>query len=185
MESILSSTYTLSEARFFDSDTSRELWDNLNVVKVQFRDVADATSKPFQITTKLQSTGESGTTVKQDISQVKVITPTVISVEGIVLSIDAVTALLSAFNSDELLIDVISKSVMAKSMAIESIRLLTSSQMMNGHRVQISLRQAFPPESFDSDSPEQPADSKEYGTGINQPQDDELPVDVAFDSMVD
>lgn len=184
-ETILSTLQSPIGITFTDSESKTVVFDGLSVIKVQILGYAEVTSKPFQITS-VDNTGGSiddkGTSVSQDINQAKVMEPTGIVIDGIVLQADALDGILAAFDDDSLLIDVQSRSINVTSLAMNDIRLSYSSAIMNGAKIHMTLSQGFPPSEVKT--PEQSSDSSTVGIGVKTAQSLSATVFGLYDEVV-
>lgn len=165
---LLGSLFSKSQTTF-TSDTGVLMWRNAEVVKVSISPEAEVTNSPVQVTvTEAQGTEQSAqmssATIALELSPYKILMASKVEVELFCKTIDTLTDLIQTFKDDTLLVDMISKSAVVRSLAMIGMRISNNPKVMNATRVVISFEQA-PPKRTDSTPSEQGADSDVLGVG--------------------
>lgn len=161
---ILSSLRGKSFASFTNETTNTPCWTDAKVKDVQIVSEAENADVPLSTEQVNESSVFVGL-LSADIKTAKIVQPVRLKITILTDNLSLVESVLAVFADTTATIKVVSKSIIAASMAVSHVSIEQTPEMLSATRITIMLEQTQPsqPSTFD---PTQAADASSLGLGV-------------------
>jgi hypothetical protein len=143
-------------------------WKKIRIKDVEVNSSSLNTSNPI---IEEQATDASSmiSLLSSDINALKIIQPTTMQITALCTDLSSIEGIISIFNDTQSTLTITTKGITAKNMAVVSVEIEQSPDMMSAARVIIELEQAVPVGSVSSFSPSQSSDESSSGVSVQTP----------------
>ncbi|HCF0934277.1 TPA: hypothetical protein NH725_004773 [Pseudomonas aeruginosa] len=172
MNSFLKAILNTPTLTIRDDVTKLPVWKSLQVKKVEIYSPASVVSKP--LATKDQTEAQVYTeALDVDVKNGKIIQPVRLRINAICPDLSTVESIMNAFNDNTSTFAITSKSILADKMAIMTLDVDQSPDMLNAAEINMEFEQVEPPVLNEFD-PAFPQDRPTYGVQIQSLSDANL-----------
>lgn len=162
--SILSSLLGKTTFAAINELTNFQCWTNLQIVDVEIDAESANTDYPLS-TTQYSPSGTYVSLTAADIQSIKVIRPTKMRITGICPDISTIESVLTTFANAQFTVAITTKGLTAVSMAVLTVEIEQTPEMLSAARMVIELERATPPVAV-TYAPAQAADQPTLGVRL-------------------
>lgn len=166
-QSILSTLTSKPQFTATNESSGNTLWSNLGIVDVEIGNSSNNSEQPLSN----QQVSDSQTyqsILTQDLQSIKIIQPSHLRVTAMCADISTLESVLATFSDLSATISINTKSVITSYLALTSVGIEQTAEMISASKVIMIFEQAQPPANSGF-APEQAADASVYGVSIQNP----------------
>lgn len=165
--SILSALFSKPVTRFINESTGLAVWTDAKTVDVEIQSDSDNSDVPLS-SQQVSGTGVSTQLLASDIQTAKILRPTHLRIHMLTDNLSLIENVFSLYQDTTVTLSITSKSIIANHMAITSVEVEQSPEMLSAAKLTISMEQSKVSTVVPFD-PAQAADQSNFGLSLQSP----------------
>lgn len=157
---ILSTIFTSNSCDIFDQDEGSRVFENLKILKVTAGLKTEATTFPVQTRDP-----DDAVQLAIDLAATKRLLPITVSINAIAVDADTMLSAVRVFRDEDMHLRIQTKNFNLRYLTVTEIKAKSSSEVLSGFELEITMEQAFPPVFSDEIRADAAPDSHRLAVG--------------------